>query len=280
MRLIVFILLLGFIILILSCTLNPFGSDEISSQYRRITGNVYLRDRTTPGGIYVWLDGFKVGTYTNENGEFNLGLPSKSSYGDESGLSGVYSLFFYCANYILDSAQVVVRNGEFVYSRGDINEDGRLAAPRELKRFLRIETVIEPNSIPTYYSDNIEVTVTLTATSDTVTVITPYAVPPMMGAVLLKKTDSDNVYSFTTIPYSTARVKLVIGPNPTDLPMSFNTLYTQLPVGEYDVIPYILVHHEPIPKDLLNSIGQSAQRLGPDYLKVPFKRIGGSFRVQ
>jgi hypothetical protein len=280
MRITLFILQLGLAVLIMRCTSNPFGGDEITFGYRQVKGNVKLNDGSNPEGVYVWIEGFNEGTYTDTDGEFTLILPSQSSAGPSGGLSGLYTMYFYCANYELDSAQAVVQDGEFVYSRGNINKNGRIAPPIELERFLRIETWIEPSSVRTTYSGNIEVNVELTATQDTATVITPYALPDEMGAVLVKKVDTDDIFIFTTMQYSTARIRLLVTEESVVLPMTFNTVYTQLPVGNYEVIPYIIIFHEEIPEDLINSLGSNVLQLGPNYLKVPFKRIGGDFRVK
>ena len=126
------LIIIGSVLLTLSgCTWNPFGEEEISSGYREISGNVQLNDGSNPDGIYVWLEGFNAGTYTDGTGQFSLTLPQSGS----SGLSGVYKLYCYVANYELDYAQVVIQDGEFAYSRGDINKEGKLALSKLCRKY-------------------------------------------------------------------------------------------------------------------------------------------------
>lgn len=41
-----------------------------------------------------------------------------------------------------------------------------------------------------------------------------------------------------------------------------------------------MVGHETIPQELINSLGENATALGPDYLKLPMKRAGGNFELR
>jgi len=239
------LIIIGSVLLTLSgCTWNPFGEEEISSGYREISGNVQLNDGSNPDGIYVWLEGFNAGTYTDGTGQFSLTLPQSGS----SGLSGVYKLYCYVANYELDYAQVVIQDGEFAYSRGDINKEGKLALPKVLRRFLRIETSVNPASVSQNYAENIGVTVTLTATFDSATVIVPKSIGGSLGAVLIKKIGSQDVYTHEFSPLSSMDYHVLVGrQQPQVIGMIFNMLLKPLPRGDYEVIPYLLMAHESIP---------------------------------
>ena len=262
------------------CTWNPFGEDEISSGHRQIRGTVQLHDGSSPEGVYVWLDGFNIGDYTDGTGQFKLILPAESSHGSSSVVSGIYSVYFYIANYGLDSAQVVVQDGEFVYSRGDINKDGKLYAPMVMRSFLRINTSVEPLSVSANYTGNIEVKVTLTAMIDSATVVVPKSIGGMLGAILLKKSDSQTVTIFTSAPYIETRAAILVGKVGRTIGMTFNFINRSLGPGTYEVVPYLLIAHEPIPEDLMESLGPNAEELGPDYLNIPFRREGGQFDVK
>ena len=62
--------------------------------------------------------------------------------------------------------------------------------------------------------------------------------------------------------------------------MTFNLILNPLPPGKYEVIPYLFISHETIPEGLIESIGSNVKKLHPDYLKIPFKRVGGEFEVR
>lgn len=261
------------------CTENPFGEDKISPGSRQISGTVQLHDGSSPEGVYVWLEGFNIGTYTEKAGDFKLTLPSKSSSGTSSGLSGIFNLYFYIANYLLDSAQAVVQESEFVYARGDINKDGRLSVPKVMRRFLRINTLMVPSSVSANYTGVIEVKVTLTATIDSSTVIVPKSVGGLLGAILVKKTDSQEVIIYESAPLAGMRDVVLVGLTPRSIRMTFDLILKPLTPGKYEVIPYLLITHEAIPENLIESIGPNVEELGPSYLKIPFRREGGGFEV-
>ncbi len=261
-----------------SCTWNPFGDEDITSGYRTISGNVELNDGSDPDGVYVWLEGFNVGTYTDGSGKFTLSLPNSGS----SDLNGIYKLYFYIANYTLVEAQVVVRDGEFVYSRGDINKDGKLALPIVLRRFLRIVTSLSPESVPQNYTENIIATVTLTATVDSVTVVVPQSIGSfILGAVLIRKIDSQEVFIHESSPYSGMNFKVLVSPHPPKkVSMGFSLILKPLTPGEYEVIPYLLPCHQKVPAGLFETMGPGVSGLSQNYLKIPFKRTGGEFEVR
>lgn len=261
------------------CTWNPFGKDDISEGHRQISGSVQLYDGSSPEGTYVWLEGFNVGEYTDGTGQFKLTLPAKSSHGASGGVSGIYSIYFYLANYQLDSAQVVIQEGEFVYSRGDINKEGKLYAPKVMRRFLRINTSAVPSSVSANYTGNIEVKVTLTAT-DSASVVLPKSMGGMLGAVLLKKSDSYDVFIFTSAPFIETREVILVGRTPRTIGMTFNIITRSLTQGQYEVVPYLLIAHEAIPEDLMESLGPDVEELSPNYLNIPFRREGGQFEIK
>lgn len=269
-----------FLVRFSGCTWNPFGEDDISEGHRQISGTVQLHDRSSPEGAYVWLEGFNVGEYTDGTGQFKLILPAKSSHGASGGVSGIYSVYFYLANYQLESAQVVIQESEFVYSRGDINKEGKLYAPKVMRRFLRINTLADPSSVSANYTGNIEVKVTLTATIDSASVVIPKSIGGMLGAVLLKKSDSYDVFTFASAPHIQTREVILVGKTPRTIGMTFNLINRPLAHGTYEVVPYLLIAHEAIPEDLMESLGYNVEELGPDYLNIPFRREGGQFEIK
>ncbi|MBC8186518.1 hypothetical protein H8E88_36010 [candidate division KSB1 bacterium] len=271
--------ILIFGLLFLTCTKTPFGDDDIYSGARQISGTVELYDGANAENVYVWLEGFSIGTYTDENGNFSLTLPSKSSSGNSAGVSGNFSLYFYVANYTLKSALVMIRENEFVYSRGDINKDGKLSAPMVLKRFLRIQTDVSPASVPASHTDPINVNVSLTAT-DSATVILPKSMGGMLGAILIKSIDSPGGQSYESVPYLMTKAKLLVGSYSKTVSMSFTLIYKPLNSGKYEVVPFILMAHEEIPEALIASITNDIEQFNSNYLNIPFVRQGGAFEVR
>ena len=263
------------------CTSNPFGGDDqISSGNAKIHGALQLNDNASPAGVCVWLEGFDISSYTNTSGNFEMTLPPPSSQGSTGGVSGVFSLYFYLANYKLESAQVVTRNGAFVYSSGDIGANGEVIGPQVLTKFLRIKTAVTPASVPVNFPSSINVQVTLEAIDDSVTVVFPKSVGGVLGGVLLKPTGSEQVFVVQALPGVVSNDITIVGKTrPHTRGMNFSLQQTPLPPAAYQVVPYLLVRHEAIPSRLIASLGANVEALGPNYLNIPFQREGGQFTV-
>jgi hypothetical protein len=266
--------------LLCSCTSNPFGGNKISEEKRKISGSARLADQSDAKGILVWMDGFKIATYTDANGQFAINLPPKESQGQTGAISGVFNLYFFVANYLLDSAQVVVQNGAFLYARGDVTKDGKLNAPKTLQRFLRLSTTLLPPAVSKSFTSRIGLNVTLEATIDSATVIFPRSVGGFLGGAIFKRLDSEETFIFEPVPGANTRDLALITRSPSSRLLVFTLSLLSLPVGQYEVIPYLLIRRQALPPGLLASLGANVESLHPDYLKLPFRREGGQFEVQ
>ena len=77
------------IFIIQGCEKSPVGSEDISLGARKISGNINLNDGSDPTGIYVWLEQFNLSTKADQNGDFQLILPTPASQGPQGGLTGL-----------------------------------------------------------------------------------------------------------------------------------------------------------------------------------------------
>jgi len=265
-----------------TCTHNPFDSTKISVPGRTIIGKVELNDRASPEGVYVWLENFDLGTFTNRKGKFSIMLPPPNVQ-SIVGVTGAFRLFFHLANYKLDSAWVVVRKGELEYSGGDFNDDGNLSEPKYLIKCLNIETDVQPASVATDYIGPINLEVTLQATNDSVTVKFPKCTQGPASIILIKQLEpvekfvkvlDTNGQAFQ-VQQDTQSVSIV----PTHWMANFRFDPNVLPKGKYEIVPYFLIEQGAIPQDLLNNLGSNVYKPGPDFLNLPIKRKGGKFTV-
>jgi len=108
------------LLLAAGCTENPFDSGSEISAKTSVSGRVILLNSSSSEGVYVWLEGLNLGVFTGPNGDFLLRLPSPSSQ-PGGGFTGSANLYFYMANFQLDSTRLVLRGGEFLYSQGELN---------------------------------------------------------------------------------------------------------------------------------------------------------------
>lgn len=261
------------------CTENPFSNDKVSGGSRQVSGAVQLGDGQSAEGVYIWLDGFNVGSRADGAGRFQLTLPPRSSQGGD--INGVFNLYFYAANYRLAASEVVVRSGEFAYDKGDINKNGELARAAVLAKFLRIITEVSPATVNSSALSRLYVTVKLSATSgDTVTVAFPGLFSDGLAKALLKKSGSDEAILLYSNEFGFATSDLqVVNTGVFSRTIVFNLNGVSIPPGDYEVIPYLLAKHEAVPAKLIAGLGGNVEAFGKDYLRIPFRREGGNLKV-
>ncbi len=265
--------------LLCGCTEHPFGESKISYRNRQISGRVTLSDNSIPEGIYVWLEGFNIGTFTDQTGQFQVTLLLPENQGTSTGVNGVFNLYFYVANYQLSFAEAVVQNGDFLYSRGDFDESGEMIGVTSLLKLLRIHTTVKPDSVPMTFEGTVNVVVTMQALFDSVTVFIPKIIGGSFGAILLRRLGSDDIFVDAPNTNDYIQVTERIGPEEYIWNLGFNLVRGALPEGQYEIIPYFFIEQENMPEGLLESLGPNVMELGPDYLRIPFKREGGHFEV-
>jgi hypothetical protein len=146
--------------ILLSCTSNPFFKDDYY-ELEKVSGRVVLRDGTTPDSIFVWWQDLDLKTCTDSEGEFSLTMPPPEMQAGQAGLNGSYALYFYCANYALDSLTIVLTEGRLAKSQKNIDNDGRLRDAFTLDKLLDIRTEITPAEISSNWQDTLQVNVRL-----------------------------------------------------------------------------------------------------------------------
>lgn len=272
---------MAWLMLVAGCTENPFNDDSQQISARAISGTVTLNDGAVPQGIYVWLEGIDAGTRTDEQGEFSLVLPPPSSSSAGSAMDGVFNLYFYVANYAIDTAEVVLVNGEVARSEGDINDQGELKQSKQLYKLLDVVTSVSPQTILFEYWGKMNISVTLNAISSSVVVESLKKVVDRVvfrtGLVLVDENDqfvkvigqgSSWDFGLETIrqEQTTWRIRKSWPP-------------CELPVGVYRFIPYLIIRQPNVPQGLIESLGRDAQKLDRSYLNMPFIPRGGKLIV-
>ncbi len=263
------------------CTESPFGSSSVSGGSRSVSGIVNLGDGANPEGAVVFLDGFNLISRTDSDGSFLLTLPPPGAQG-VSGMNGIFGLWFYVNNYAVDSASVVIRDGNFCYNAGDINKHGRLYAEKTLGKLVHIKTSIDPLVIDTSFSGDIRVTTTLTtAGPKQVTVWFPRLSEAGIAWIFLRHVETGEAFLVgTSLVGLHASSKKTIGNTPLSLTFPFAIRGSRYPVGAYEIIPYLYVLHEHSPPGILNVIGVDTNDVGLEYLNIPFKRECARLRIR
>lgn len=276
-------------LMLVGCTSSPVGDDEISLGARQLRGSIVLDDGKSPEGGYVWLEGFNLGDYTDADGKFEVTLPPVASQGTPGGVTGVFKLYAYIANYTLASTQVRTLNGLLLFGQDNITEKGELNAPIRMQNFLRVTTAVRPAVASIATGDTVKVQVTLlrpplyqggAITARLLKLCVHGNCPPeTFGAILVRNVQSGEIIVIQN-PGATSRDLIPVESAPIVRTMAFLPAEASLPPGEYEAIPFLLLEHgEAVPLNLIQSIGANVFEFGRDYLRIPFRRDGGGFTV-
>lgn len=269
------------LLFLISCTSSPVGNDTISQGRRSMSGKVILDANSSPENIFVWLEEFNISTMTDAEGDFSLTLPPSGSQNATGGASGVFRVYFYVANYSLKVSELLVQDGEFMYGKADLDNDGKLITSVSLEKFLDIKSEVRPASVPRSFGERVSAEVELRSLSDSVSVVFPNSIGGFLGAVFLRNIESGQVYVLRGPEGNNDKVVV------TRTGMSRQLVFDlagpaggSLSVGKYEVIPYILVAHEPVPPQLIESLGNNVEALTGNYLKIPFRRESAIFEIE
>jgi len=271
------------LLLIIECTENPFFDDTIKSQNRTIRGQIELNDRSTPDGVYIWFEGFDMGTYSDEKGNFQITLPAPANQAGE-GVTGTYKLYYYLANFQLDSSFIVIKNGEIQGLHGDLNSRRELKQSKYLIKILKIKTEIEPAIVTEDYRGAINITLSLDPLIDSVFVKFPNKTEGPVAIVFLKKIFPEEDYFEILDVNGFALSASMVADSLTNVPKiwsaGFHLNADRLPKGQYQIIPYFLIEQGPLPYNLLNDFGININNPVQDFINVPIKREGGDFEIR
>ncbi len=264
--------------LISSCTENPFGSDNEIISKRSVSGQVELVGSSSQSGVYVWLEGLSLGAYTNRDGRFELILPSPGSQ-PGGGLTGAAHLYYYVANYRLSSEQLILRNGEFLYSQWPLNERGEIEEPEVLTPLIDVSVRVSPSSFSTNYDSALEVTTLIDVRVEQQAILTISDDQSLISTVLVEKLGSNGSFLRTLLAGPGRETITTLERGRHEFKTTYFVTANFLPAGDYQIIPYIWVIQNEIPPALIESLGASFEQYNQEYIKIPFKRSGGLFSI-
>jgi hypothetical protein len=271
-------LLLG--ALIAACTSNPFfKEDKIKPE--QISGQILLDSTDTPDNIYVWLAIFNINTLTDSEGRFTLSLPAPETIGLGSNFSGNVDLYFYVANYYIDSTTIIFSNGKLLDDQTAVDNDGELGAPITLSKIASIVTFADQSLTN---PNQLKIFVTLTALDRDFKIYTLQKqlakVYYRTGLIVESLDNPDPIRILVNLTQSKlmSEVLPVGEPQQWVYELTLDTL--DLPTGDYRAVLYLLLPQAGVPDGLLSSISGEVEKFGEDYLLLPMKREGGEFEIR
>lgn len=266
------ILIICLLFIFASCTENPLDDKNIMSTKRQLKGNIKLSDNNSPEGVYVWLESYNIGTFTDKEGSFKLLLPPSAGQGSSDGVDGTFNLYYYVANYQLLSSKVVIQNGNVASFEGDENHDGELENPVFLGKILKIKSTISPKTISLTNPTPFTIKVTLESLSSSVQIYYPGVVDGKILPLSFRNLETNKVSVLeSTVVGILGNEVITLGNNSYDRQMVTNLgRGDMLEQGEFEVIPYLLINNDTVPKELYSTLGvQNPPVPGDNFLKIP-----------
>ncbi len=270
--------------LIWSCTSNPFGSDNNISN-NTVIGNVELNDGLSPKNVFAWFKVFDISARTDEEGHFELTLPPSGSQA-AGGLNGIYSLYFYMANYQLDSVQIVITNGNIQASSTGVKNNGELVQTVQLAKLLDIKISFSSSSLVENQVDPIIINFTVEAKIDEVDVTADFSQSsgkgdPQFIVGFARKINSDEEFCMGIFRENRSHgaIDFQISNNPIELlPLEIFYKPDTFTIGEYEVIPSLVIKQN-LPIGLLDSLGNKVGETCKNIFNVPLRIKNNRFQV-
>jgi hypothetical protein len=286
-----YILLIGIVSsAYLGCTDNPFFEDtDFQSDKLIVRGTVELDQSDDPSGVYVWLEGLNVSTYTKSDGQFELHLASPAILpGGATAWNGVYTLYYYLANYKYESSSILIRNGKVEYGKLDVDNKGMINQKIKLTELLGIKTTINPCSTETNTIFRQKVDLSFIINGESVTVETYVPLDATSGCIIFKRLDAEQTLSkFVLANKNTLRIIDISSSDVWNMQLGdtdelgiMNMDPIPVESGLYEVVPFLLIEQEGVPKELLQSISPYYDSFSAEYLKLPFKWDVDTFKVK
>lgn len=260
-----------------SCTENPFfKEDKISA--KKITGTVELSDLGVIPNVVVWFELLNLATRTDADGNFELTFPSSASQ-PGGGLDGFFKLYFYVANYKIETREIMLRQGVPQYASESLNANGKLTKKVVLQKLVEIKgAFLHEFSSP----DSFLFQFTVKSLKDPVNGLGVFSRQrfrndAIFGAGFIKKAGADN---------NTARLLLTTDRKYEITPFTIDTngfemfpiiIYTKeitVAPDEYEILPYLLIDQPGMPAGLWDAIGGDVKAYKIDHLNIPITMTG------
>jgi len=252
-----------------TCTDNPFFGDEDTAKDKHfVSGIVRLNDGASPANAYVWVQDLGISSRCNSQGDFSLQIPRTPEY---EGLNGSYTAYFYVGNYTYQTADVLVRNGQFEYGQQNITSEGQFDRTFLLSKLLDIKSSIRPDTISASINYGFTLILEMVNIDSFVSIITQVDRDQIMRGYFIRSLTSDTPAQLL-FPFGTKAGGYKIDSMTTwETSGRFDPgLVSQ---DSYEIIPYIRVIQPGLPEELLLSLGEDVNNYALDYLNVPYSRI-------
>ncbi|MCK5145628.1 hypothetical protein KAR48_02670 [bacterium] len=271
----IFLLLFSLVVIFTYCTQNPLFNDaSIPVEKTWIKGKVIQSNGSPANGALAWLEGFNIGTYVDEKGDFALQIPV-TGYSNGS-VNGNFTLYLFYGNFKVEMVEISIVNGEVRDGQSDMGTKGYLKHTITLKQLIKLHSsvsfyyrwhAVHPDSCLKF---NVEMEVLETP----VTILTKKG-RITSGFLLPEAIDGqDNI--ILDIP-NEPFMRTSIWKNPYSAGTTLNWSYDTIKSGTYQYVPWILAYQPDLPDELFEFLDVDFDNVDYGYLNIPMVRTGGRF---
>ena len=280
------ITLLSTILILFSCTENPFGGNKKIAN-RTITGRVVLdRVESYPNGfhdgVFVWSEGLGLQATTDIDGTFELVLPASSEQSSGAIVDGDYTIHFFLGNYLISNISLSFAAGQVVNDSKLINIKGEILRDISLTRVLGVHTSISPKIITSGFDSEVEVIIELTPDRPPIFMNIRKVVTQrdeIYTGLLFKDEETNKLMYSVDIDTASTMREFIAGPT-KKIVINFDYVNVNLPTGNYEAIPYFMIDRKDIPQGILSALGAGYNTFSENFFNLPFYRTGGKLVVQ
>ncbi|MGH1362507.1 MAG: hypothetical protein ACRBF0_03060 [Calditrichia bacterium] len=275
------------LVLAIACTTNPFGSGDPIQDRSTFSGSVQFSSGAPADQILVWFETFELSVLTDNEGNFSISLPPAETQ-PGGGLNGVFRAFFYLPDYQLDTARVVLRNGEILFGQEDIADDGTLARSIQLEKLFEITTVLQRSG--RYRNETVTVlcqtrldvaigkSVEVFSFGDSIASGQPFIAAGILDRI---NTPADPFQRLIFGENASQRFSKIVSAGVTEFRSNYTFQRCTLLDGDYRIVPFVWARQKGLPEGLINALNVPFETLSLDYLRLPFReRSLTSFQIE
>ncbi len=274
MSIIVRFIMLG--VLLTSCTENGLFDDTVNIDQRlKVSGRVSLNDSDNHAGVYIYLEGFDISSQSDAQGRFTLEIPVNPRSQPGGGISGAFYIWYYLDDYTTERSLTIVKDGQFQYGKGDIDDKGNITATVRLLRLLDVQMHVFPENISLGSDEQVTVSLAVQNTADSVELNAYLGKRYELGALFIRNEDDGSV---RPMRFSWAKnTRLVIDSLETWTMITPPDSLAEK-AGDYSLIPYIKLKHD-LPPELIRRFGLNAANFTLQYLSIPSRLPSAALTV-
>jgi hypothetical protein len=118
---------------------NPVSPkiEELPKYSKTLSGSIQLENQTEHGNALIYIDSLDIGTSSDSSGYFDFQFTDEDTV-----YSGIFTIYYYLADYDLDSAKFALQKGQVIDDSLDVGSEGKLLS-KQLKQLMLVDGITD-----------------------------------------------------------------------------------------------------------------------------------------